>query len=74
MVFKKSVIQFSIFITIYALQAAFCQLHIAALMAEYLKHQGEFPEGCQCFSIISHNIPRDESNLRLDAGMYRHVE
>ncbi|KAK4319158.1 hypothetical protein Pmani_009878 [Petrolisthes manimaculis] len=50
-------------------EAAFCQLHIAALMAEYLKHQGEFPEGCQSFSIISHNIPRDESNLRLDAGL-----
>ncbi|MPC57621.1 Dedicator of cytokinesis protein 9 [Portunus trituberculatus] len=48
--------------------AAFCQLHIAALMAEYLRHQGEFPDGCQIFSIISDNIPRDESNLRLDAG------
>lgn len=37
-------------------------------MAEYLRHQGEFPDGCQIFSIISDNIPRDESNLRLDAG------
>ncbi|XP_071525241.1 dedicator of cytokinesis protein 9 [Panulirus ornatus] len=50
-------------------QAAFCHLHIAALMAEYLRHQGEFPEGCHVFSIISDNIPRDESNLRLDAGL-----
>ncbi|XP_045133980.1 dedicator of cytokinesis protein 9-like isoform X2 [Portunus trituberculatus] len=50
-------------------EAAFCQLHIAALMAEYLRHQGEFPDGCQIFSIISDNIPRDESNLRLDAGL-----
>ncbi|XP_069940326.1 dedicator of cytokinesis protein 9 isoform X3 [Cherax quadricarinatus] len=50
-------------------EAAFCQLHIAALMAEYLRHQGEFPEGCQVFSIISDNIPKDESNLRLDADV-----
>ncbi|XP_050738114.1 dedicator of cytokinesis protein 9-like isoform X2 [Eriocheir sinensis] len=50
-------------------EAAFCQLHIAALMAQYLRHQGEFPDGCQIFSIISDNIPRDESNLRLDAGL-----
>ncbi|XP_068242950.1 dedicator of cytokinesis protein 9 [Palaemon carinicauda] len=50
-------------------EAAFCQLHIAALMAEYLHHQGEFADGCQVFSIISDNIPRDESNLRLDAGL-----
>ncbi|XP_042890658.1 dedicator of cytokinesis protein 9-like isoform X3 [Penaeus japonicus] len=50
-------------------EAAFCQLHIAALMAEYLRHQGSFPEGCQVFSIISENIPRDESNLRLDADV-----
>ncbi|KAG0711143.1 Dedicator of cytokinesis protein 9 [Chionoecetes opilio] len=50
-------------------EAAFCQLHIAALMAQYLRHQGEFPDGCQIFSIISDNIPKDESNLRLDAGL-----
>ncbi|XP_076061952.1 dedicator of cytokinesis protein Ziz isoform X2 [Oratosquilla oratoria] len=50
-------------------EAAFCQLHIAALMAEYLRHQGEYPEGCQAFSIISPNIPHDESNLRLDADV-----
>ncbi|KAB7505571.1 Dedicator of cytokinesis protein 9 [Armadillidium nasatum] len=50
-------------------EAAFCQLHIAALMAEYLKHQGEYPEGCKVFEIVSPNIPIDESNLRLDADL-----
>ncbi|XP_067007867.2 dedicator of cytokinesis protein 9 [Anabrus simplex] len=50
-------------------EAACCQLHIAALMAEYLKLKNVHPWGAEAFKKISSNIPRDERSLKLDAGV-----
>lgn len=50
------------------LKAACCQLHIAALMAEYLKLRKVHPWGAEAFDQISVNISKDERNLKLDAG------
>lgn len=49
-------------------KAACCQLHIAALMAEYLKLRKVHPWGAEAFDQISVNISKDERNLKLDAG------
>lgn len=49
-------------------QAACCQLHIAALMAEYLKLKKVHTWGAEAFDHISVNISRDERSLKLDAG------
>ena len=49
-------------------QVALCQIHVAALITEYLHQRGLGPEGCQKFSLLSPNIVCDESNLRLDSG------
>lgn len=51
-------------------EAACCHLHIAALMAEYLKLKGDFfiNWGAEKFEKISRNIPRDEKGLKLDSG------
>ncbi|XP_037912923.1 dedicator of cytokinesis protein 9 isoform X4 [Hermetia illucens] len=51
-------------------EAACCNLHIAALMAEYLKLKGtgEHKWGAEAFTSISRNIPRDEKGLKLDSG------
>jgi hypothetical protein len=43
-------------------------LHIAALMAEYLKLRKIHPWGAEAFDQISINISKDERNLKLDAG------
>jgi len=43
-------------------------LHIAALMAEYLKLRKIHPWGAEAFDQISVNISKDERNLKLDAG------
>ena len=45
-----------------------CQVHIAALMAEYLLQRAEHETGCGAFSSVSENVVRDENNLRLDHG------
>jgi len=49
-------------------KAACCQLHIAALMAEYLKLRKVHSWGAEAFDQISVNISKDECNLKLDAG------
>lgn len=49
-------------------EAACCNLHIAALMAEYLKLKGSITWGATAFAKISRNIPRDEKGLKLDSG------
>lgn len=51
-------------------EAACCYLHIAALMAEYLKLKGggTITWGSEAFGKISKNIPRDERGLKLDSG------
>ncbi|TNN07690.1 Dedicator of cytokinesis protein isoform 4 [Schistosoma japonicum] len=48
-------------------ELAMTKLHIAALMAEYLKRRGEFPQGCDAFKEISLNISLEESGLREDS-------
>ncbi|ERL87077.1 hypothetical protein D910_04478 [Dendroctonus ponderosae] len=50
-------------------EAACCQLHIAALMAEYLKLKKIQSWGAEAFSSISSNIPKDEKGLKLDSGV-----
>lgn len=50
-------------------EAACCQLHIAALMAEYLKLKKIHDWGAEMFNKISSNITRDERGLKLDAGV-----
>lgn len=49
-------------------QAACCQLHIAALIAQYLKVKELQCWGAETFQPISSNIPRDEIALKLDSG------
>lgn len=51
-------------------EAACCNLHISALMAEYLKLKGGgfINWGAESFVTISRNIPRDERGLKLDSG------
>lgn len=49
-------------------EVAICQIHVAALIAEYLHQRNIRPQGCQIFSSLSPNIVQDESNLRLDTG------
>nr|CAH7754240.1 unnamed protein product [Callosobruchus chinensis] len=50
-------------------EAACCQLHIAALMAEYLKLKNVQNWGAEAFEKISSNIPKDEKGLKLDVGV-----
>ena len=47
-----------------------CQLHIAALMAEYLKLKNVQSWGAEAFVNVSSNIARDETGLKLDAGEF----
>lgn len=51
-------------------EAACCNLHIAALIAEYLKLKGGglITWGAEAFAKISRNIPIDEKGLKLDSG------
>ncbi|PVD19166.1 hypothetical protein C0Q70_21731 [Pomacea canaliculata] len=50
-------------------EAAHCYIHIAALIAEYLKRRGAYPQGCQSFGVISPNIVAEESGIKDDSGM-----
>ncbi|KAK7484867.1 hypothetical protein BaRGS_00023910, partial [Batillaria attramentaria] len=50
-------------------EAAHCYIHIAALIAEYLKRRGSYPQGCQSFGVISPNIVAEESGIKDDSGM-----
>lgn len=45
-----------------------CHLHIAALIAEYLKLRGTQSWGADAFADISMNIPNDEVGLKIDEG------
>ncbi|XP_041973645.1 dedicator of cytokinesis protein 9 [Aricia agestis] len=50
-------------------EAMCCQLHIAALIAEYLKLRGNQSWGAEVFADISMNIPKDEIGMKIDEGM-----
>ncbi|XP_049871737.1 dedicator of cytokinesis protein 9 [Pectinophora gossypiella] len=50
-------------------EAMCCQLHIAALIAEYLKLRGTQTWGADVFGEISMNIAKDETGLKIDEGM-----
>ncbi|XP_052757821.1 dedicator of cytokinesis protein 9 isoform X1 [Galleria mellonella] len=50
-------------------EAMCCQLHIAALIAEYLKLRGTQSWGADEFAELSKNIPPDEAGLKIDEGM-----
>ncbi|XP_063975168.1 dedicator of cytokinesis protein 9 isoform X2 [Diachasmimorpha longicaudata] len=50
-------------------EAACCQLHIAALIAEYLKMKKIQHWGSEAFDKISINISKDEKGLKLDSGV-----
>ncbi|CAH1780654.1 unnamed protein product, partial [Owenia fusiformis] len=50
-------------------EAAHCYLHEAALVAEYLKRRGSYPQGCSAFKKISANIETDEMGIKDDSGM-----
>ncbi|XP_064615017.1 dedicator of cytokinesis protein 9-like [Liolophura sinensis] len=54
-------------------EAAYCYIHIAALVAEYLMRRGKlprsYPQGCSAFSHISPNIQPEESGIKDDSGM-----
>lgn len=51
-------------------EAACCNLHIAALISEYLKLKNSsfITWGAEAFTRISRNIPTDEKGLKLDSG------
>ncbi|XP_063429493.1 dedicator of cytokinesis protein 9-like isoform X5 [Mytilus trossulus] len=55
-------------------EEAHCFIHIAALIAEYLKRRGKlksrcFPQGCAAFKLISPNVEKEESGIKDDSGM-----
>ncbi|KAF7711080.1 dedicator of cytokinesis protein 9 isoform X8 [Silurus meridionalis] len=49
-------------------EAAMCYVHVAALVAEYLKRKGMFHQGCSAFSVITPNISEEAAMLE-DVGM-----
>lgn len=54
-------------------EAACCQLHISALMAEYLRLKKVQTWGAEAFEKISSNILRDERSLKLDTGNFHYL-
>ncbi|KXJ26177.1 Dedicator of cytokinesis protein 9 [Exaiptasia diaphana] len=50
-------------------ETAHCYIHAAALVAEYLKRQGVYPDGCAAFNKISPNLVPDESMMKTDESM-----
>ncbi|XP_048588509.1 dedicator of cytokinesis protein 9 isoform X4 [Nematostella vectensis] len=50
-------------------ETAHCYVHAAALVAEYLKRQGKYEQGCAAFYRISPNVVPDESMMKSDEGM-----
>ncbi|OON14525.1 dedicator of cytokinesis, partial [Opisthorchis viverrini] len=50
-------------------ELAMTKLHIAALMVEYLRRRGDYPQGCEAFEVISSNISHEENGLRTDSAM-----
>ena len=52
------------------IQAAHCWIHIAALIAEYLRrNKGSYPQGCSAFKNIGPNIEPEEKGMKDDTGM-----
>ncbi|XP_036425770.1 dedicator of cytokinesis protein 9 isoform X5 [Colossoma macropomum] len=49
-------------------EAAMCYVHVAALVAEYLKRKGMFRQGCSAFRVITPNID-EEAAMMEDVGM-----
>ncbi|XP_035376561.1 dedicator of cytokinesis protein 9 isoform X4 [Electrophorus electricus] len=49
-------------------EAAMCYVHVAALVAEYLKRKGMFWQGCSAFRVITPNI-EEEAAMMEDVGM-----
>ncbi|XP_073809872.1 dedicator of cytokinesis protein 9 isoform X14 [Danio rerio] len=49
-------------------EAAMCYVHVAALVAEYLKRKGMFRQGCCAFRVITPNID-EEAAMMEDVGM-----
>ncbi|KAK6167208.1 hypothetical protein SNE40_021299 [Patella caerulea] len=50
-------------------ECAHCYIHIAALIAEYLRQRGLYPPGCKAFRFISPNIVEEEISNKDDSGM-----
>uniref|UniRef100_A0A8C2GID0 Dedicator of cytokinesis 9b n=1 Tax=Cyprinus carpio TaxID=7962 RepID=A0A8C2GID0_CYPCA len=49
-------------------EAAMCYVHVAALVAEYLKRKGMFRQGCSAFRVITPNIDEEVAMME-DVGM-----
>ncbi|XP_046402811.1 dedicator of cytokinesis protein 9 [Ischnura elegans] len=49
-------------------EGAMCQLHVAALISQFLKQQGLLSWGAESFALISSNIAIDEKGPELDTG------
>ncbi|XP_066562841.1 dedicator of cytokinesis protein 9 isoform X3 [Amia ocellicauda] len=49
-------------------EAAMCYVHVAALVAEYLRRKGMFNQGCTTFRVITPNID-EEASMMEDVGM-----
>ncbi|KAM9482210.1 dedicator of cytokinesis protein 9 isoform 2-T2 [Clarias gariepinus] len=49
-------------------EAAMCYVHVAALVAEYLRRKEMFHQGCSAFSVITPNISEEAAMLE-DVGM-----
>ncbi|CAN0290885.1 unnamed protein product [Lampetra fluviatilis] len=49
-------------------EAAMCYVHVAALVAEYLKRKGSYTRGCAAFRVLSPNVD-EEAAMKEDAGM-----
>ncbi|RXM99129.1 Dedicator of cytokinesis protein 9 [Acipenser ruthenus] len=49
-------------------EAAMCYVHVAALVAEYLRRKGMFKQGCSAFRVITPNVDEEVSMME-DVGM-----
>ncbi|XP_053734083.1 dedicator of cytokinesis protein 9-like isoform X7 [Synchiropus splendidus] len=49
-------------------EAAMCYVHVAALVAEYLRRKGMFKQGCTAFRVTTPNID-EEAAMMEDVGM-----
>uniref|UniRef100_A0A8B9JRP6 Dedicator of cytokinesis 9 n=1 Tax=Astyanax mexicanus TaxID=7994 RepID=A0A8B9JRP6_ASTMX len=49
-------------------EAAMCYVHVAALVAEYLRRKGMFKQGCSAFRVVTLNI-EEEASMMEDVGM-----
>ncbi|XP_067852878.1 dedicator of cytokinesis protein 11 [Heptranchias perlo] len=49
-------------------EAVMCDVHVAALVAEYLYRKKSFPKGCTAFKAVTPNI-EEEAAMKEDAGM-----